>query len=145
MRGRWLAGVGLLVVASSAEGGDLSRTLPTKAPPALTSTADDWTGFYAGGHFAYAAGFSNWTATQAGGAAPNLSGTLDLFQGYDLFKGTGSYLLGLQAGYNFMLSSRVVLGVEADVSFPNVTAIRCKCRARCAAASATRPAIGFIM
>jgi len=120
MRGRWLAGVGLLVVASSAEGGDLSRTLPTKAPPALTSTADDWTGFYAGGHFAYAAGFSNWTATQAGGAAPNLSGTLDLFQGYDLFKGTGSYLLGLQAGYNFMLPSRVVLGVEADVSFPNV-------------------------
>jgi high affinity Mn2+ porin len=120
MRGRWLAGVGLLVVATSAEGGDLSRTLPTKAPPALTSTADDWTGFYAGGHFAYAAGFSNWTATQAGGAAPNLSGTLDLFQGYDLFKGTGSYLLGLQAGYNFMLPSRVVLGVEADVSFPNV-------------------------
>jgi high affinity Mn2+ porin len=120
MRGHWLAGLGVLVVASAAHAADTSRTLPTKAPPAASSTANDWTGFYAGGHFAYAAGFSNWTASQAGGAAPNLSGTLDLFQGYDLFKGTGSYLLGLQAGYNFMLPSRVVLGVEADVSFPNV-------------------------
>jgi high affinity Mn2+ porin len=100
---------------------DLSRTLPTKAPPpTAASAADDWTGFYAGGHLGYAAGFSNWTATQAGAAIPSLSGSLDLFQGYDFFKGTGSYLLGLQAGYNYMLPSRVVLGIEADVSFPSV-------------------------
>jgi high affinity Mn2+ porin len=32
----------------------------------------------------------------------------------------GSYLLGFQAGYNYMLPSRIVLGVEADVSFPSV-------------------------
>jgi high affinity Mn2+ porin len=94
--------------------------LPTKAPPPAAPATFDWTGFYAGGHLGYAAGFSNWAATQAGGAAPSLFGSLDLFQGYDLFKGTGSYLLGLQAGYNFMLPSRVVLGVEADVSFPSV-------------------------
>src|SRR5262249_39216710 len=68
----------------------------------------------------YAAGFSNWTATQAGGAAPRLFGSLDLFQGYDFATGRGSYLLGFQAGYNYMLPSRVVLGAEADVSFPNV-------------------------
>jgi high affinity Mn2+ porin len=100
---------------------DLSRTLPTKAPPpTAASAADDWTGFYAGGHLGYAAGFSNWAATQAGAAIPSLSGSLDLFQGYDFFKGTGSYLLGLQAGYNYILPTRVVLGIEADVSFPSV-------------------------
>jgi high affinity Mn2+ porin len=119
MRGRWLAGLGLLAVASGAQAADLSRALPTKAPPPA-STGYDWTGFYAGGHFGYAAGFSNWTATQAGGAIPNLSGSLDLFQGYDFSTGKGSYLLGFQAGYNYMLPSRIVLGAEADVSFPSV-------------------------
>ena len=100
---------------------DLSRALPTKAPPPTAASAgDDWTGFYAGGHLGYAAGFSNWTATQAGAATPSLSGALDLFQGYNFSTGKGSYLLGLQAGYNYMLPSRVVLGVETDVSFPSV-------------------------
>ncbi|MFY9900950.1 MAG: carbohydrate porin [Xanthobacteraceae bacterium] len=105
----------------AADAADLSRALPTKAPPvAVTSAADDWTGFYAGGHFGYAAGFSNWTATQAGAATPSPSGSLDLFQGYDFSTGRGSYLLGFQAGYNYMLPSRIVLGAEADVSFPSV-------------------------
>jgi high affinity Mn2+ porin len=115
----WLAGLALLVVTSGAQAADFSRALPTKAPPpAAPSAADDWTGFYAGAHFDYSAGFSNWTATQAG--APNLSGTLDMFQGYNFSTGKGSYLLGFQAGYNYMLPSRVVLGVETDVSFPSV-------------------------
>ena len=106
---------------SAADAADLSRALPTKAPPpAVTSAADEWTGFYAGGHFGYAAGFSDWTATQANAPNPSLSGTLDLFQGYDFATGRGSYLLGFQAGYNYMLPSRLVLGAEADVSFPSV-------------------------
>ena len=105
----------------AADAADLSRGLPAKAPPpAVTSAADDWTGFYAGGHFDYAGGTSNWTATQAGAAGPSFSGTLDLFQGYNVSTGKGSYLLGFQAGYNYMLASRVVLGVETDVSFPSV-------------------------
>src|SRR6516164_5343544 len=120
MRGRWLAGLGLLAVASAAQAADQSRPLPTKAPPQAAAAAFDWTGFYAGGHFGYAAGFSNWTATQAGAATPSLSGALDLFQGYDFSTGQGSYLFGFQAGYNYMLPSRVVLGVETDVSFPSV-------------------------
>jgi high affinity Mn2+ porin len=120
MRAHWLGALGLLVVSSGAHAADLSRALPTKAPPAATSAADDWTGFYAGGHFSYAAGFSNWTATQADAATPSLSGALDMFQGYNFSTGKGSYLLGLQAGYNYMLPSSVVLGVETDVSFPSV-------------------------
>ena len=119
MRGHWLAGFGLLVVTSGAQAADVSRVLPTKAPPPA-SASNAWTGFYAGGHFDYAAGLSNWRATQAGATTPSLSGTLDMFQGYDFSTGRGSYLLGFQAGYNYMLPSRVVLGVETDVSFPSV-------------------------
>jgi high affinity Mn2+ porin len=71
--------------------------MPVKALPVLVSP--DWTGFYLGGHFGYATGTSNWAATQGGGAAP-LDGSIDLFNSYDAFKGTGSYFAGLQAGYN---------------------------------------------
>jgi high affinity Mn2+ porin len=120
MGGRCIVGLALFALASGADAADLSRALPTKAPPPAAPSSYDWTGFYAGGHLGYAAGVSDWTATPAGGAAPNFSGTLDLIEGYDFFKSKGSYLLGLQAGYNYMLPSRVVLGIEADVSFPSI-------------------------
>ncbi|WP_426440959.1 carbohydrate porin [Bradyrhizobium genosp. P] len=93
--------------------------MPVKAPPAPTSS--DWTGFYLGSHFGYATGTSDWTATQGSAAAP-LNGSLNFFNSFDAFKGTGSYLFGLQAGYNYMLPSRVLLGVEADFSAPNTIA-----------------------
>jgi high affinity Mn2+ porin len=88
--------------------------LPVKAPPA--SSGYDWTGFYAGGHVGYAWGNSIWTASTPG--APNVSGSLDLFQPFDAFKDTGSFSQGLQAGYNFMLPNRIVVGAEANVTFP---------------------------
>ena len=94
-------------------------TMPVKALPVPASP--DWTGFYIGGHFGYASGTSNWTATQGGGAA-TLNGSLDLFNSFDAFKGTGSYFVGLQAGYNWMLPSRFLLGVEMDFSAPNTVA-----------------------
>jgi high affinity Mn2+ porin len=94
-------------------------TMPVKALPA--PAAPDWTGFYLGGHFGYATGTSNWDATQGGGAAP-LNGSIDLFNSYDAFKGTGSYFIGLQAGYNRMLPSRFLLGVEMDFSAPSTIA-----------------------
>jgi hypothetical protein len=33
-------------------------------------------------------------------------------------KGTSSYFNGLQAGYNYWLRSRIMLGFEADLSAP---------------------------
>lgn len=93
--------------------------MPLKAVP--VPAIADWTGFYLGGHFGYATGTSEWSATQAAGAAP-LSGSIDLFNSFDAFKGTGSYFAGLQAGYNYMLPSRFLLGVEMDVSTPNTIA-----------------------
>ena len=86
---------------------------PVKAPP--VAGLYDWSGWYVGGHMAYAAGRSNWTAP---GAVP-ASGSLNLFQPADSFAESGSGFMGFQAGANGMLSNRVVLGVEADVSFPN--------------------------
>ena len=94
-------------------------TMPVKALPVPASP--DWTGFYLGGHLGYATGISNWAATQGGGA-PALDGSIDLFNSFDAFKGTGSYFVGLQAGYNRMLPSRFLLGVEMDFSAPNTVA-----------------------
>ena len=80
----------------------------------------DWTGFYVGGHLGYATGYSKWSATEAGAVVPSLAGSLDLFRAFDAFKGTGSYFIGLQAGYSYMFPSRLLIGVEADVSFPSL-------------------------
>jgi high affinity Mn2+ porin len=93
------------------------------APPfkALAAPYYDWTGYYVGAHFGYATGYSKWSATEAGADAATLAGSLDFFHAFDGFKGTGSYFIGLQAGYNYMFPSRLLLGVEADVSFPSLT------------------------
>jgi high affinity Mn2+ porin len=101
---------GLVALTGSAAAADL----PVKAPPPPPAAAAyDWSGFYAGGHFGYAGGTSNWST------APNLSGSFDLFQSYDALKNDGSYFAGLQAGYNYMLPNRFVIGAEADASFPS--------------------------
>lgn len=110
------AGLGLLALSGSAAGADL----PLKAPAPVA--VFNWTGFYVGGHLGYAAGTTNWTATEAGAAIPSLNGSFDTFRSYDPFKGTGSYFIGLQGGYNYLLPSHVLLGFEADVSAPNTIA-----------------------
>lgn len=46
-------------------------------------------------------------------------GALNFYNPFDAFKGTGSYSSGLQGGYSFMVSPRVLLGIEADATFPN--------------------------
>ena len=117
MRGLFVAGLLLVALARGAFAADIS--LPVKAPPKLQENFYDWSGFYAGAHFGYAAGSSRWSATSTGAAAPALTGSLDLFNGYDMFKGTGSYFVGFQGGYNYLLPSRLLLGIEADIGFPN--------------------------
>src|SRR5215467_7461041 len=94
---------------------------PVKMPPQASDSPSpfDWTGFYFGGHVGYATGSSNFAATTTGASASPLSGSVDLFNSFDALKGTGSFFQGLQAGYNYMLPSRLMLGVEADVSPPN--------------------------
>jgi high affinity Mn2+ porin len=114
MKGLLVAGVALmaLALANRADAADSSLPLPVKA---AAPSGYDWSGFYAGGRVGYAWGNSNWTASTPG--SPSISGSLNLFEPFDAFKDTGSFSQGLQAGYNYMLPNRTVIGAEADVTF----------------------------
>jgi high affinity Mn2+ porin len=98
-------------------GAELPLAMPVKAPvlpKAPVPQLYDWTGFYLGTHLGYAWGRSNWTEQPDG-----LSGSLNMFQRYDAFENTGSWFGGLQAGCDYMLPNRVVIGGVADLSAPS--------------------------
>ena len=50
---------------------------------------------------------------------PAAAGSFDVFHGFNAFTGTGSYFGGVDAGYNYVFPSHLMLGVEADLSFPS--------------------------
>ncbi len=79
----------------------------TKAAPASSNgwAADNWTGFYVGGHVAGSQGRGTSTLSD-----PNPFSVGDSF---------GSLYGGVQAGYNYVFPSRLLLGAEADITFPN--------------------------
>lgn len=68
-------------------------------------TAIDWSGFYVGGHAGFGGGRSAATLFDPAPAS-----------GRHVF---GGLIGGIQAGYNVRLPSGLLLGAEADVSFPN--------------------------
>jgi len=88
-------------------------------PPPAAGQRFDWSGWYAGGRMGVATGSSHWSATPPGGPEANASGSLDLYNSPHLSDGTGSYFGGLQAGYNAIPLSHVLLGIETDALFPN--------------------------
>ncbi len=108
----------IAVIGMALAGAEKARaaddSMVTKAAPVWSdySGAYNWTGFHAGGNLGVGWGKSNWTA------GPGISGSTDLFQTIDTFNEGGSFLAGVQGGYNYMLPNRVLLGVEADASFP---------------------------
>jgi high affinity Mn2+ porin len=105
----WLVGLGL---AAGLPGGALAADLPAEKAPSDTPTFNDpWSGLYVGGHMGYAGGRSNWSG-------PGVAGSIGLARSIDTFTEAGSFLTGLQAGYNILLPNRVLLGVEADATFP---------------------------
>lgn len=121
MRGvcKFASGTGIvLATCSVALAADLPASLPVKAPVPFVSTAYDWNGFYVGAHAGVIRGASNWTA-QSGAGVPALDGSFNLPFNFDFMAGTGSYFLGLQAGYNYVFPSHLMLGVEVDVTAPN--------------------------
>src|SRR5271155_4509701 len=105
MRRLRLIGIGLMALMGSAHADDLSAVLPIKAPPQLAPAAYDWTGFYVGGHVAYGLGEATRTLSD-----PAPSGVGNSFS---------SLYGGVQGGYNYVLPSRLFLGAEADITFPN--------------------------
>jgi high affinity Mn2+ porin len=68
-----------------------------------------WTGLYFGGHVGYSRG---WVSNTLFDANPAINPTTSA-------PTFGSMYGGFQAGYNYLLPSRLLLGVEADASFPN--------------------------
>jgi len=93
------AGLGLLAFNGAAQAADLPLKAPAMAP------VFDWTGLYIGGHTGFGQGASRGTlGDPATDTARNVFGGL---------------IGGVQAGYNYRLSSGVLLGAEADISFPN--------------------------
>ena len=100
----------------NADAVDLPSSLPVKVP--ADARIYDWTGFYVGGHVGLALGNSNWTANATTPGAPQVAGSLSMYESPNVFYESGSWLMGVQGGYNYMLHNRVVLGVEADATFP---------------------------
>ncbi|NOJ46525.1 outer membrane beta-barrel protein [Bradyrhizobium sp. WSM 1744] len=84
----------------------LAADMPLKAP--YLRPAFDWSGFYVGGHTGYGRGSSNAVLSDPVAVSTN-----------SVFSGP---IGGVQAGYNAHLPSGVVLGVEADLTFPNYIA-----------------------
>lgn len=67
--------------------------------------AYDWSGYYLGGYVGYGRGHADVFVQDAGPASPT--------------KSFGSLFGGIQAGYNYILPSRVLIGAEVDISLPN--------------------------
>lgn len=100
---RVVAGLGLSLLAC--DGPAFAADLPLKAP--VLKAVYDWTGFYLGGHVGYG----------GGSLGP---GTNPLPEQGVLFPHSVTGLIGgYQAGYNRQLSNHVVIGIEADASFPS--------------------------
>jgi high affinity Mn2+ porin len=104
-----------VLVVTDCRAADLPA-FPAKVPP--VASLYDWTGFYVGGHMGYAGGNSNWTANPTQAGLPSTSGSVDMTLPIDSFAESGSFFMGLQGGYNYLLANSMVLGVEADASFP---------------------------
>lgn len=113
-----IAGIGLGLVLAFGRPA-LADDLPTKTPVPYASPAYVWTGWYIGAHAGALRGASSWSSTPLGPGGPHLNGAFDLPLNFDFMAGTGSYIAGLQGGYNYVLPSRWILGVEGDIAFPN--------------------------
>jgi high affinity Mn2+ porin len=93
------AAFGALALGSPAMAADM----PLKAPH--FRPAFDWSGFYIGGHTGYGRGSSTAVLSD-----PLAVSTNSVFSGV---------IGGVQGGYNVQMPSGLVLGVEADLTFPN--------------------------
>jgi high affinity Mn2+ porin len=98
------AGVGLSLLAL--DGPAVAADMPVKAPH--IQAVFDWTGLYIGAHAGYSRGSSSAVLSDPASLAASST-----------FSGV---IGGVQAGYNVRLSSGLLFGVEADITFPNYLA-----------------------
>lgn len=104
----------LLTAAAAAVLTGRAAAADMAAPAVVPRTSGyDWTGFYVGAHIGDSWGKLDWRATSGGAEIGRGSFNEDQTQ---IFNEWGSWIGGLQGGYNFMLQNRIVIGAEADVS-----------------------------
>jgi high affinity Mn2+ porin len=96
-----LAAAGLSLLAF--DGGAIAADMPVKAPQ--LQAVFDWTGLYIGAHTGFSRGSSNAVLSD-----PTSNTAHNVFDGM---------IGGVQAGYNYHLRSGLLLGIEADFTFPN--------------------------
>jgi high affinity Mn2+ porin len=92
-----------LALVGPANSEEFAKSEPRKALAPVPPF--DWSGFYIGGHTGFGRGASRAALTD-----PTISTASGTF---------GGVIGGVQAGYNVRLPSGLLLGVEADMTFPN--------------------------
>jgi len=85
--------------------------MPVKAVPKAAVPVPAWEGFYVGGHVGYGFGVSEFNRDATGGLANGFSTNFLSNHGI-----TG----GALAGYNHLLTSRVLIGLEGDASWSDI-------------------------
>ncbi|MGX5804042.1 outer membrane protein [Bradyrhizobium sp. Arg314] len=98
-----LATAFILAPVGMASAADINETSPG-------ATAYDWSGLYAGAHFGYAAGKSNFFIAGAGGGGTDVGVPLD----------PSGFIGGVHIGFNQEMANRFVLGAEADIAYNDV-------------------------
>jgi high affinity Mn2+ porin len=101
--GSFAAAADLSMLPGRATQADVVGGMPVKAPAAPVAL-DPWTGFYFGAHVGYSGGSGRGTLLDPGPT--------------DFDASFGSLFGGFQTGYNYVLPSRLLLGVEVDATFP---------------------------
>lgn len=109
----WAMGA-LIALALPASAADLPVRMPVKAPPMVPVWS--WTGFYIGGNVGYSWGRSKthvdyFNATSGAAIAPPAGSITD-----NTLKLNGA-IAGGQAGYNWQLDNRWVVGIEGDIQW----------------------------
>ncbi len=89
-----------------------SADLPSRKSAPDAAASDAWDGFYVGGHVGLAFGFSQWSAN------PNAP-VFGTAQSVSHDGQTGPLNGGFQLGWNHLLSQSLLIGFEADATFPD--------------------------
>jgi outer membrane immunogenic protein len=106
-----IAAVSTIAFIQSTSAADLPVKAPVSKAPVLVPY--NWTGFYLGGH-----GGCGWSSTPSpSNYAVDGAETLGVF-GTESASGC---FRGGQVGYNYQFSNNVVIGIEADLSFGNIS------------------------
>ncbi|MFG1345588.1 outer membrane protein [Xanthobacter autotrophicus DSM 431] len=101
-----LATVALAALSAPAAAADLATKYPVKAVPVPVFS---WTGFYIGANVGYGGDSFNYDVNYFGAPVANLGLT------------SSGFFVGGQIGYNYQFANNVVLGLETDLQWSDIS------------------------